>query len=80
MTRTGPMELEDAQKAALKLMYERDLEGEGEVPLREIEAETGCDGMAMGDLLHRGYVQPVFGVETWELTSIGKDFASNYIS
>lgn len=72
--------MEDEQKAALKLLYERDHQGEGEVPLTLIESHTGCNGLAMGDLLHKGYVVPVRGIEIWEITAIGKDFVENYLT
>lgn len=61
-------------------MFERDQGGEGEVSLVEIEEQTGCNGLDMGDLLAKGYVQPVKGIESWELTSIGRDYAENYLS
>jgi hypothetical protein len=72
--------VEEVQEKALKFMFAQDREGEGEVSMRDIEANTGCDGLDMGDLLHRGFVQPVNGIATWELTSIGRDYVENYLS
>lgn len=56
------------QEKALKLMASNPYKA---YPLHEIERETGCNGLAMGDLLYRGYVTPVKGITDWKITPKG---------
>ncbi len=58
--------MESAQKKAVKLMAQ---DPNKTYSIGEVERATGCDGLAMGDLLFRGIVEPV-GVD-WKLTPYG---------
>ena len=73
------MRVEKEQEAALKLMAERHTAGTPEVTQQEITEKTGCIGIAMGDLLAKGYVEPVRGVTSWKIALMGLDFADNYL-
>lgn len=56
------------QEKALKLMASNPYKS---YPLADIERDTGCNGLAMGDLLYRGYVIPVKGITDWKITPRG---------
>jgi len=59
-------DLEPEQISLLKYLYR--------VPLfptaKEIEQETGCDSLALGDLLFKNLIRPVFDNQ-WFLTEAG---------
>lgn len=60
--------MELAQKKALKMMASNPYKT---YSLVEIERDTGCDGLAMGDLLYKGYVVPSRGIADWKITPHG---------
>ena len=59
-------DLEPEQISALKYMYKVTIFPCG----REIEENTGCDELALGDLLFKGLIRPVFD-GSWFLTEAG---------
>lgn len=60
--------MEHEQEKALKLMVQ---DPHKTHTLVDIELATGCDGLAMGDLLHKGYVIPTKGITHWKITMAG---------